>query len=305
MLPGPGGASHHLPCPQQSGVFRLYSDVIPSTRWPAELHLRFARRRMGTVLVENRHSGPLLVQKALYPEGEQICHAVIVHPPGGMAGGDEMTIEIDLEPDSNAVVMTPGAAKWYKAPREKCRQQTVIRLAKGSTLDWLPQENIFYNATHAVSSFTLQIDPGATAIGWEIGLLGRQESGERWAEGSLRFVTSIERTDGLPLWAERLRLDASDSVRAASQGLAGLNAFGTLWAVGPGCTAAVAEELASDLPFETELRAGVTALPEGVLLIRGLAHDIERLRAMMVDCWLRLRPLVHGLPSQRLRLWAT
>ena len=260
---------------------------------------------MRTVLIENRHSGPLLVQKALYPEGEQICHVVIVHPPGGIAGGDELNVEIDLEANSSAVVTTPAAAKWYKAPHQKCRQKTSIRLANGSTLDWLPQENIFYNATHAVSTFTLQIESGATAIGWEVGLLGRQESGEHWAEGSLRFVSSIERTGGQPLWVERLLLEASASLRTACQGLYGYNAFGTLWAIGPDCTAAVAEELAPDLPFENELRAGVTALTDGILLIRGLAYDVERLRRMMMDCWVRLRPLVHGLPSQRLRLWET
>jgi urease accessory protein len=274
-------------------------------RWPAELHLRFARHKMRTVLIEKRHSGPLLVQKAIYPEGEQVCHAVIVHPPGGIAGGDELTVEIDLEANSSAVVTTPAAAKWYKAPRYRCRQQVTIRLAKGSTLDWLPQENIFYNATRAESAFTLQIEPGATAIGWEIGLLGRQASAEQWLEGSLRFATSIERTDGRPLWVEQLLLDASGSLREARQGLCGFNVFGTLWAIGSGCAAAVAEELASDLPFETELRAGVTCLTDGILLVRGLAHDVERLRQMMIDCWMRLRPHVHGLPSQRLRLWAT
>jgi urease accessory protein len=280
-------------------------NVTLDAEWLAELHLHFARHKTRTVLVENRHSGPLRVQKALYPEGEQVCHAVIVHPPGGLAGGDKLSVEINLEANSNVVVLTPAAAKWYKAPRLPCTQQTTIRLAKGSTLDWLPQENIFYNATHAISSFTLQIDPGASAIGWEMGLLGRQESGERWTEGSLRFVTSIERSDGLLLWVERLRLDASAPLRTACQCLYGFNAFATLWAVGEACTAAVAEELASGLPFETELRAGVTSLPEGILLVRGLANDIERLRETMMKCWLNLRPLIHGLPAQRLRLWAT
>jgi urease accessory protein len=273
--------------------------------WPAELHLRFARRKMRTVLVEKRHSGPLLVQKAIYPEDEKICHAVIVHPPGGIAGGDELRVEIDLEPDSNAVVSTPAATKWYKAPRHRCLQQTTIRLAERATLDWLPQENIFYNATRAESTFRLQIGTGATAIGWEIGMLGRQASGEEWLEGTLRFLTSIERTDGLPLWVERLRLEATSSLRKAYQGLCGLNVFGTLWAVSAGCTASLAEELASDLPLENGLRAGVTSLPEGILLVRGLANDVERLRQMMVDCWMRLRPPVHGLASRRLRLWAT
>src|SRR5258707_14454266 len=112
--------------------------------WPAELHLRFARRETRTVLVERRHSGPLTVQKALYPEGEEVCHAVIVHPPGGIAGGDELLFEIDLEANSRAVVSTPAATKWYKAPLRQCRQQVMIRLAHGSSLDWLPQENIFF-----------------------------------------------------------------------------------------------------------------------------------------------------------------
>jgi len=273
--------------------------------WPAELYLRFARKEKRTVLVERRHSGPLTVQKALYPEGEQICHAVIIHPPGGIAGGDQLALEIDLEANSSAVLTTPAAAKWYKAPLQQCRQQVMIRLAQGSTLDWLPQENIFFNATRVESAFTLQIDPGATAIGWEIGVLGRQASAEQWTEGSLRCLTSIQRTDGLPLWFERLALDASDSFRKAPQGLFGHNVFGTLWAIGPGCTIARVEELASSLPFETGLRTGATCLPGGTLLIRGLADAVEPLRQMMVDCWLRLRPLVHGLQSHRLRLWAT
>ena len=283
----------------------MFLPSTPHDGWPAELHLRFACHKMRTVLVEKRHLGPLRVQKAIYPEGEQVCHAVIVHPPGGIAGGDELTLEIDLEANSSAVVTTPAAAKWYKAPRQRCRQKTTIRLEKGSTLDWLPQENIFYNATHAESIFTLQIEPGATAIGWEIGSLGRQASGEQWLEGSLCFVTSIERTDGRPIWVERLLLDASASLREARQGLCGFSVFGTLWAIGSGCTAAVAEEMTADLPLENVFRAGVTSLPEGILLVRGLAQDVERLRQMMMDCWMRLRPLVHGLPSQRLRLWAT
>jgi urease accessory protein len=280
-------------------------NVTLDAEWLAELHLHFARHKTRTVLIENRHFGPLRVQKALYPEGGQVCHAVIIHPPGGLAGGDKLSVEINLEANSNVVVLTPAASKWYKAPLLPCSQQTTIRLAKGSTLDWLPQENIFYNATHAISSFTLQIDSEASAIGWEFGLLGRQESGERWTEGSLRFVTSIERSDGLPLWVERLRLDASAPLRTACQCLYGFNSFATLWAVGAACTNAVAEELASYLPFEAQLRAGVTSLPGGILLVRGLANDVERLREMMINCWLRLRPLVHGLPAQRLRLWAT
>ena len=274
-------------------------------RWSAELRLRFARSNNRTLLVENRHRGPLRVQKALYPEGERICHAVIIHPPGGIAGGDELRLEIDLEPGSIAVLTTPGAAKWYKAPRNPSRQQIMIRLAEGSRLDWLPQENILFNAARAESLFELQIEPGATATGWEISMLGRKASSEKWLEGSLRWETSILGPDGGFLWVERMLLDATSQIRKAPQGLSGFDAFGTLWAVGSDSAAALAEELNASLPFESELRAGATSMAGGILLIRALAQNVEKLRQLLVGCWMRLRPKVHGLQPQALRLWAT
>jgi urease accessory protein len=274
-------------------------------RWAAELHVRLTRRNNRTVLIEKRHTGPLLVQKALYPEGREVCHVVIVHPPGGIAGGDDLTIYIDLESDSSAVLTTPAATKWYKAAGHQSRQQVHIRIAEGCALDWLPQENIYFNAAQVASQLTVQIDPDATAIGWEIGLLGRQASAEKWLEGSIRSETSILDQNSRQLWVERMILDASSQVRKAPQGLAGYNVFGTLWAIGSGEAAALADELAPQLPFEAELRTGVTTTPEGILLVRAIAHDVERLRQTMIACWTQLRPSLHGLHAQPLRLWAT
>ena len=276
-----------------------------SERWLAELHLRFTRLNNRTLLVENRHCGPLRVQKALYPEGEAVCHAVIIHPPGGIAGGDDLCLEVDLEPGSTAVLTTPGAAKWYKTPHNLSRQQITIRMAKGSRLDWLPQENIFFNAARAESLFKLQMEPDATATGWEIGVLGRHASSEKWLEGSLRWETSILGPDGTFLWVERMLLDATSRVRNAPQGLSGFDAFGTLWAVGSEGAASLAEELSASLPFEPDLRAGATSMAGGVLLIRVLAKNVERIRQLLIACWTLLRPKVHGLQAQPIRLWAT
>jgi urease accessory protein len=273
--------------------------------WLAELSLRFARREERTVLVECRHNGPLTVQKALYPEGQGVCHAVIVHPPGGIAGGDCLFIQIDVEPHSRAVVTTPAATKWCKAAGKTSRHEVIIRLGEGATLDWLPQENLFFNAADAQSVFKLEIHPGASVIGWDMAMLGRQAAGEKWETGSLRFLTEICTPDEKPLWIEQASLRGGDPLLESPQALSGYKGMGTLWACGCGCTSQLAAELNCQLPFKPALRAGATVLPGGILLLRCLAAEIEVLRQLMADYWMWLRPIVLGLPPQRLRLWAT
>jgi urease accessory protein len=276
-----------------------------SREWRADLRLRFASREGKTVLVEGKHSGPLTVQKALYPEGSAVCHAVIIHPPGGIAGGDRLFINIEVETNGRAVVTTPAAAKWYKAAGSSSHQQIFIRLSDASSLDWLPQENLFFNAANAHSAFKLEVAPTASAIGWEMALFGRQASGEAWDSGAIRSSTEIQRPDGKPLWIEQTLLEGRDPLLKSAQGLAGYKTLGTLWAVGKGCTSALAAELNEWLPFERRLRAGATSLSDGILLLRCLATEIQFLRELMIECWTRLRPKVLGLSPQRLRLWAT
>ncbi|NOV27207.1 urease accessory protein UreD [Cupriavidus necator] len=279
--------------------------MLPAA-WQATLHLRFARRGERTALTERRHRGPLLVQKPLYPEGA-ICHAVILHPPAGVAGGDSLEIDVAVEAGAHAVLATPGATKWYKSLGRDASQQVRMAVGEGARLDWLPQENIVFDDARVRISTVLDVAPGGSAIGWDAVVLGRQASGEQWTRGALWLDTRIG-AGARALWIEQSQLEAASPLRTAVAALDGLNVLGTLWAVGAGATQELAEALAERLPYTPALRAGVTCLAahgQSMLLLRVLGRHMEAVRHVMTDSWQVLRMPIHGVAARPLRLWAT
>jgi urease accessory protein len=149
--------------------------------WEARLALRFDRDGDTTRLVGRSHFGPLRVQKALYPEQPAVCHAVVVHPPGGVVGGDRLFIDIDAGAGAHALLTTPGATKWYRASQLSAStgrpgvSSQVVRLAAGAgaNLEWLPQETIFYNGAQVRLDTEIALGAGAQYIGCEVLCFGR------------------------------------------------------------------------------------------------------------------------------------
>lgn len=254
-------------------------------------------------MTERRHTGPLQVQKPLYPEGRSICHTVILHPPGGMAEGDTVKINVTQGPDSKTVLTSPAAAKWYKSNGNFASQEVRICLGERAQLDWLPPENILFEKAHANFRFRLELGPGASAIGWESFVLGRRAMGEAWNTGALRIDSQFINENGL-FWAEKTNITATSGLRTAAQGLGAFPVVGMVWATGQNCTETLAETLALSLPFAATLRAGATCPNRGLLVVRAVAQKIEPLRELMICCWNFLRPAVHGRQPNPLRLWS-
>ena len=177
--------------------------------WAARLDLAFERRAQGSVLAHVRHDGPLTVQRALYPEGPEACHVVVVHPPGGLAAGDTLDIDVDVRAQAHAVLTMPGAAKFYRCTTGASRQRVAIRAAAGAIVEWLPPETIVFDGARASATLDLDLADDAVAIGWDIVALGRRARGEAFAQGRWRQRLSIRR-GGVVLVDDALDLRGDD-----------------------------------------------------------------------------------------------
>jgi urease accessory protein len=268
------------------------------------LSLSYERTSIGTVLKKSLHEGPLRVQKALFPEGNDICHSIIIHPPAGIAGGDTLEIDVFVGAECHAVLSTPSASKWYKSFKNPATQSIQFELGANAKLDWLPQENLFFKGADAKVLTKLNLQSSSSFIGWDAAMLGRHASGEEWSKGHVHVRNQIYR-DGKLLWIENGQIDAEDMHYKSLPQIGSWPVFATLWAVGPACSRTLAESLSNMMPWTDALRSGVTYLPQGVLLARAVSNDIELTRNWMINTWSILRPLVHGVPAKSLRLWAS
>ncbi|MBI3372823.1 MAG: urease accessory protein UreD [Betaproteobacteria bacterium] len=272
--------------------------------WEARLALRFAQTGTRTVLADRRHSGPLVVQKALYPEGDAVCHAVIVHPPGGIAGGDRLSIEASIEPGARALITTPGATRWYRSAGPLAEQAVRLRVAAGASLEWLPQETIYFEGCRAANRIAFDVEPGGTLLAWEIACLGRVRSNERFARGEAFQSLSFE-SAGRLRWIERGRLVAGNRALASGVGLGGQSVIGTTLfrpvkpAEGVRLLAAF-RSAGNCIGGET----GLTLLGD-MIVGRYLGDSAEQARAVFAGWWAMVRPSLIERPAIRPRIWST
>jgi len=276
--------------------------------WQAELELEFSSYEDKTLLSRRRHQGPLMVQKALYPEQGGICHAVILHPPAGIAGGDQLNISSRCMKASKALLTTPGATKWYKSNGRLASQTVTLQVEENAHLDYLPQENIFFDNVAAVTKLVVHQGVGSSAIAWEIHQLGRQASGESWKEASVALATEWHLNSRL-VWVESSVLDASGEIRDAAYGLDGFSVFGSLWLGSQHTRREQVEALADTLPWSERIRAGLTYFEleqgHGLMVLRALGREVEDIKQLFIEKWMALREPVSGIPAQYLRLWNT
>jgi urease accessory protein len=277
---------------------------VLDTGWEATLALSFVRAGARTALHERRHTGPLRVQRPFYPEGAGVCHVYVLHPPGGLVGGDRLRIDVLAEAGAHALLTTPAAGKLYRSQGGCASQQQILRVANGARLEWLPQETIAFDGARAELTTRVELSGDAGFIGWEILCLGRPAAQERFLRGELRQSIEVVRDERL-LYLERGAYAGGSAVLRAPWGLGDQPVVGTLVCAVAGASACVdaAREIAAQ-PLWTPGLAAISGWGE-LLVARYLGPSAEQARELFTAVWRVLRPALLNCEVSLPRIWRT
>jgi urease accessory protein len=274
--------------------------------WHGSLNLEYGLRDDATVVLSSKNQAPLKVQRPFYPEGNEVCHSVILHTAGGVVGGDRLSIDLHLQPKTHALITTAAASKIYRSKEILARQNIKIKIEENACLEWLPQPLILFDAANYRQDLIVELAPNSSWLSWEIIRFGRTARGERFLGGKWRSHTEIWR-ENRPLWIDRQGLDGGEKMLDSPLGLAGCCIAGSLVWLGQPATAEIVETTrnlwqASGGASPRDGQAGVTRLPEGILC-RYRGNSIADVRNWFMAVWHQLRLSFLGKSSCRPRVW--
>jgi len=273
--------------------------------WRADLKLDYTLESQRTV-VRYLHQGPLRILQSLYPEGDQICHNILVHPPGGLVGGDTLDIQVTVAEGAHGLVSSPGATRFYKSGGHPALQQVVAHLADNAKLEWLPLEAIAYNDCEATNRAIFNLAPSAELITWDVTALGLPSSDMAFTQG--HFQQHLE----IPgVWLERGNIRGEDTRWLNSPlGLAGSKCLASLvFASGSAIDSdrttqalEAAREVIESHPLR--LQAGITCAHPQVIVLRVMSPLVEPTMDLLKKVWAVWRHTLWALPSTPPRIWS-
>lgn len=288
---------------QRRASLLVQPPLNPASGWDARIALHFEPRDKRTVLARKEQQGPLTVQRAFYPEGAP-CHLYLLHPPGGVVGGDRLQTEARVATSAHALLTAPGAAKFYRSAGALAQQRQHFVVEDNGVLEWLPPESILFPGARLDLQTRIALRGRAGFIGWEVLSLGRPAISERFDQGCATIGLRIER-DGEPLLNERLRLDLEQSPQIGLDGPSGLRGLPiTATLIATGATVADLEAARAAVPAEPGFALGLTLLDD-LLVARALADKVEPVMLQFRALWRHLRPRLLGIGASEPRIWAT
>jgi urease accessory protein len=271
--------------------------------WLARLKLGFSGAGGRTRVVRREHEGPLRIQRPFYPEEDGTCHVYLLHPPGGVVGGDQLRLEARAEGQAHTVITNPAATKLYRSGGGVAHVRQELRVVEGSFLEWLPQETIAFQGAEAKLETVVELDQTSQFVGWEVLCLGRPAAREEFERGNVSQRFEVWR-DGTPIYLDRSELGERSPTRRAAWGLDGAAVLGTMIVASShaGILNVVRQSLLSSKPDPHQGHLGATGL-DGVTLVRYVGPSVPACWSAFVSVWCATRPMLSGTSASAPRIW--
>ena len=286
-----------------SAVAEQFASPSPTASWEARLKLGLTYKNDKTLLSKRRHEGPLTLQRPFYPEEDGTCHLYVLHPPGGIVGGDSLNIEVVCNEYTSTLITTPGASKFYQSNGFTAWQNHNLKVRKDACLEWLQQETILFDGAKVDSTTKVQLDKQSSFIGWEIVSFGRPACKEEFSNGMFKQNFEIWQDDE-PLLIDRVMIKDRAEVFSSLWGLQAQPVMGLMTVVNNDVNALLeAKNIIQDM-IEDVSRLSVTVM-NTVLVCRCLDTNSMAIRDIFIDIWKSIRPVSINKNPCEPRIWAT
>ena len=263
--------------------------------WSAELDCVFEAGPRRTI-VRRSHIGPLTLQRPFYPEGE-VAHVYLLHPPGGVVGGDRLQVNVKCKNNGKGLLTTPGATKYYRSDGKYARVNQSLE-NHGGSLEWLPAENIFYSGCKVDIKTNISLESGQSLAWWDINCFGITSKAGQSFQGDVSNSLNVSVSSKLVL-RERMLLEERFPLSMTS-GMRSHSVAGTL--------------LLTPLPSECidlvrslfkEKDGFSTTYFDNMLLVRYIGESSEQAKDIFGAIWSRLRLGLNSRVPSVPRIWAT
>lgn len=284
----------------------------PKRAVQGKLHLDFAcdEATQRTRLQHSKQSPPLKVIRAFsLPAGGALVH--LHNISGGVLGGDQLEINVNVGPDAYAQLTSTSATRLYRSHPGTlpARQVTQIQVAKNSLLEYVPDPLIPFAGARYQQQTQIQLAPGAGLFYWETIAPGRTARGELFEYDLLQLKCEIVAEDK-PIAIEHIKLEPRLHNFSSLARLGPYNYFCSFYICKVGLDPArwlqlenELNHIARQLTRPGEIRWGVSTLTAHGLLIRALSKQNTELPAGLLRFWHLATQILYGrdaLPPRKI-----
>lgn len=235
------------------------SGARPARHVNASLRLVFERDSAtgATRLASSVQEPPLRVVRGFARgDGSTLTH--LHNVSGGLLGGDELAMNVEVGASASAQITTTGATRIYR-PRVDAAptlQTAEVAIAEGGLLEYVPDAVIPFAGVRYGQRTRIHLAEEAGIFWWEILAPGREARGEIFEYESVEMKMEIY-ARGRRVAAERIRVQPKEFLPASRARLGEYR----YWAAFYICRAGLPQ--AAWLALEEELRAEAHGLAQG------------------------------------------